>query len=127
MLNGLEEVVVFKLDSIALGVLLAILLRRRTVPLYWAVLLLAMGTGLIAFVWSGQLAVSAHVFRTIVMSTIAFGWMLCVPAAFCWRAYSGLGGGLVRAVSRWSYGLYITHYTVLETVHLYLPLALAIV
>jgi len=127
MLNGLEEVVVFKLDSIALGVGLAILLRRRTVPVYWAVVLLAMGIGLIAFVWSGHLAVSAHVFRTIVMSTIAFGWMLCVPAALCWRAYGGLGGDLVRAVSRYSYGLYITHYTVLETVHLYLPMALAIV
>jgi peptidoglycan/LPS O-acetylase OafA/YrhL len=126
MLNGLEEVVVFKLDSIALGVLLAIMLRRRAVPVHLAVLLLAMGTGLIAFVWSGRLEVSAHVFRTIVMSTIAFGWMLCVPAALCWPACGGIGADLVRVVSRYSYGLYIMHYTVLENVHRYLPLLLAI-
>ena len=127
MLRGLEEVVVFKLDSIALGVLLAILMRRRTVPVYLAVVLLAAGSGLIAVVWSGHLEVSGHVFRTIVMFTIAVGWMLCVPAALCWRACGGLGGDLVRLVSRWSYGLYITHYTVLETVHRYLPMAFAIV
>ena len=119
--NSIEKVALLNLDSIARGVLLAALLRRRTVRLAAALPLAAAGAAMIAVVWSNHWAVSPAIFRTFLTTMIGTGWALCLPLLLLWKSCENPFGAIVRALSRSAYGLYLTHYTILEHVHALLP------
>jgi peptidoglycan/LPS O-acetylase OafA/YrhL len=120
--NAIEKVALLNLDSIARGVLLAALLRHRRVPAAAALPLALLGLSLIGMIWTGHWQVSAAVFRTFLTTVIGIGWALCLPLMLLWQS----GPAFIRRLSQYAYGLYITHYTVLEHAHEFLPTPLAI-
>jgi peptidoglycan/LPS O-acetylase OafA/YrhL len=127
LINGLNQVAMLRLGSIAEGVLLACVVRRWRVPAWLALGLAPVGVYLIWLVWSFHFMVGAHVFRTFVMAVVGTGWLLCLPALLLWRQMGGVFGAAVRFVSQCSYGLYIVHYSLLTAAPAILPVAGAIV
>lgn len=114
----LGKVVLFRLDGIAYGVLLARLSQSGLGLLRWRLSLLAVGVLLVGFVWSQF--VPATVFwiplrpdRTLLFSVVDIGFMLCLPAAIGLRCrWQGIAA-IPRAISTVSYGVYITHLSIL--------------
>jgi peptidoglycan/LPS O-acetylase OafA/YrhL len=115
-MGGLEKVAVLRLDAIATGVVVAGLLRRWMPPLGLSLNLLASGLTVIWLAWTSNVPWPEHVFRSFVFNLILVGWALCLPAAVAWVRCDGWFGRGVRGLSRYAYGLYIVHFTVLEMV-----------
>ena len=113
-MNGVEKVVVLRLDAIAFGVALAALLWRWTPPLGLSLNLLASGLTLIWLTWTGNVPWPEHVFRTFVFTLLLMGRTMCLPAAEAWARCASWYAHPIRWLSRYSYGLYMVHFTVLE-------------
>jgi len=112
--GAIQKVAVLRLDAIAFGVLMAAILRRWTPPLGLSLHLLASGVTILCIVWANRVAWPAHVFRSFIYTLVPVGGMLCLPAAAAWGRCDGWYAVPVRWLSRYSYGLYIMHFTVLE-------------
>ncbi len=115
-MGGVEKVAVLRLDAIAYGVLVAGFLRHFRPPLGLSLNFLACGLTLIWITWTGHVPWPGHVFRTFIFNLILVGWALCLPAAVAWLRCVGWYARPVRWLSQYSYGLYITHFSVLEIV-----------
>ncbi len=114
--DGSDHLVIYWLDSIAIGVLAAWLAARRPAWFRAAAWLLPAGLALAALTYTGGLArfgVSAHLRRTFDADLLAVALALLLPAAARWRQARGPAAAVVRAISRYSYALYLTHLSVL--------------
>ena len=119
--NGITKVVIYRPDSIAVG-LVAVALSRRF-PAGWALASLpAAGTGAAVLVCSylymgfGDPEHSG-VARTFLPLVISLGCALLLPWASAW---TGLGGRAInapiRSLARWSYSLYLVNLMISTTV-----------
>jgi peptidoglycan/LPS O-acetylase OafA/YrhL len=112
------------LDQIGFGVALAWIAQARPTAFRRAAWALPLGLALCVlfyrqpvWLWHGSYALN----RALQYDILALGIALCLPAAARWRAAHGPAAAAVRAVAKYSYGLYMIHLTVLETIHYYRP------
>jgi peptidoglycan/LPS O-acetylase OafA/YrhL len=111
-----DHLVIYWLDSIGIGVLAAWVAARRPAWFRAAAWLLPVGAGLAALTYVGGLArfgVPAHLRRCFDSDLLALALVLMLPAATRWRQARGPLAAAVRAISRYSYALYLTHLSVL--------------
>ncbi len=111
-----DHLVIYWLDSIGIGVLAAWVAARRPAWFRAAAWLLPVGAALATLTYTGGLArfgVSAHWRRCLDSDLLAAALVLLLPAATRWRQARGPAAAAVRAISRNSYALYLTHLSVL--------------
>ncbi len=110
--NGLWHSVVFSLDQVAYGVVLARIwpragwLRRHTAPA------LMLGLVLIAGAWS-DLLIPSRLMPELSSTAMVVGGVLCLPAAMRLRVIPSWPGWLAARISAQSYALYLMHDTIL--------------
>jgi peptidoglycan/LPS O-acetylase OafA/YrhL len=132
-----SKVVLYRLDAIAFGVVVAWLHVRQVFVTRYPGLLLAAGLLVIALFWGGvldrTLAPPAHLRQTFMFDVASIGFALWMPAAAEMRGRPhGALARAARAISGQSYAMYLTHLTVVGIVGTYrdawhLPAALAII
>lgn len=112
------KTVAFRLDSIAYGVAASVVIARHPVVLRAWGLWLALGLGIVAFVWvqiaGAGIALPGLFYRSLFLPLLSAGFCLCLPAAL--RLHDGRRwfSAPMLWLSTRSYGLYIVHLTVLE-------------
>lgn len=105
--------VIYRLDSIAYGVVLAMLFMRgsrlfdKPLPAFVA------GVAIIAIEWSQVVPMPPWLRAGIAPNLMSIGAALCLPAMLKIRAAPVLVAKIIRAISRQSYALYIVHMTIL--------------
>jgi peptidoglycan/LPS O-acetylase OafA/YrhL len=118
-----EKVVVYRLDSIAFGTLIAWLEAARSPLLRRPNLLLACGAAIVAFVWADGLAAMLvshdQLHEAVKFDAVSLGYALMLPAAAGWRSIGWFLAGPARAISRQSYCIYLIHLTLLELASYY--------
>jgi peptidoglycan/LPS O-acetylase OafA/YrhL len=132
--TGLRGVVVYRLDAIAWGVVVADLTARNSVLVRHKLPLLCAGLALIAALWGNVINLPPHLFRTFLYDLMPIGFALCLPAAALLRNAGRWFAAVARTLSAQSYALYLMHLSVLQALdirfysrHLFgLPLALAL-
>jgi peptidoglycan/LPS O-acetylase OafA/YrhL len=116
--------VVFWLDCIGLGAIMAWVASRRPAWYRAAAWLLPVGLALTAFSLEGGLA-RLHVPPTLQnalnFDLVALAMLLCLPAAARWRDATGPLAALVRWIARLSYCLYLVHLSVLILIDAWRP------
>ncbi len=116
--QAVYKVTAFRLDSIAYGVLAALVATRRPRVLrHWAPLLAA-GLAVVLFVWvqiaGAGVALPGLFYRALFLPLLSTGFCLCLPAALRLRHAPRWLARPVSWLSTRSYGLYVVHLTVLE-------------
>lgn len=131
--TGIRDVVVYRLDAIVWGVVMADL-TTRNLSVAWRLTLLGAGLALSAALWGGCIAPPPRLDRTFTFDLMAIGFALCLPGAELlgrtWRWFAAIA----RALSAQSYALYLMHLSILQALdvclrkrHLFgFPLALAL-
>jgi peptidoglycan/LPS O-acetylase OafA/YrhL len=117
-----DHLVIYWLDQIGIGVIVAIIAARRPAWFRAAAWLLPLGLALVWLSYNGGLArfgVSAHWRRTLDFDLVGIALALILPAATLWQKASGPLAAAIRWISRTSYALYITHLSVLIWVTVY--------
>ena len=119
--NGLSHAVVFCLDSICYGVLVAVAWRRQGLIFRHPKASLVLGLSLIGAGWADLLPIPSHLLLALIPNVIVIGCALCLPAAIGLRLERPRAAAVVRQISAQSYGLYVMHLTILADVaqHLY--------
>ncbi len=110
--NGLWHSVIFNIDAVAYGVVLAGIWRRAGGVLRHSVPALLLGLVLIAGAWS-DLLVPGRLLPEMNNTAMVVGGVFCLPAAMRLRVIPSWPGWLVARISAQSYALYLTHETVL--------------
>jgi peptidoglycan/LPS O-acetylase OafA/YrhL len=119
-----SKVVLYRLDAIAFGVVVAWMHMRRVVATRYPGLLLAAGLLIILLFWGGALdrllRPPAHWRKTFMFDVASLGFALWLPAAAAvrWRPHRWLAAP-AQALSRQSYAIYLTHLTLIEMVNFY--------
>lgn len=116
--QAVYKVTAYRLDSIAYGVVAAVLATRRPSLLrHWAPLLAA-GLAVVAFVWvqiaGAGIALPGLFYRALFLPLLSAGFCLCLPAALRLRQGPAWLARPAFWLSTRSYGLYVVHLTVLE-------------
>jgi len=114
-----SKAVIYRLDAIAFGVVVAWLQVRRAALMRAPRLLLAAGIAVVFLLWGGaldQLAQpSLRTHQTFIFDVQSFGMCLCLPAASSFRercpAWLALGA---RVLSHQSYAIYLIHLSLIE-------------
>lgn len=110
----IQDMIVFRLDEIAYGVLMAELYRRNSWVFRHPFLPLCLGLLLIGRVWLGYRLFIPHRFApALIYNYVVIGCALCLPAALRLRTVPRWLAIPVRGLSAQSYGLYIMHETIL--------------
>ena len=113
-----EIAVIYRLDAIAFGVVVAWLsVRGARLLRHWRLLLVA-GLAIIAALWHAELdRLSLHVRQTFIFDAASLGFALCLPAAMAagWR-WLRWARPVIGALSRQSYAIYLTHLSLLAIV-----------
>ncbi len=109
-MTGYAKIVVFRLDEIAYGVLMAELYVRRSWVFRHPLLPFCIGVAMIAFYRD---VVPTRLFFPFAFSTMALGSALCLPMVLRLERAPRLLEFFGRRVSAQSYGLYIMHLTIL--------------
>jgi peptidoglycan/LPS O-acetylase OafA/YrhL len=110
--NGLWHSVVFRLDSIAYGVLLAHAWRREGWVFRHPAPCLVVGLLLVAGTWAGVL-LPWRLVPALLDDAVVIGAVLCLPAAMRLRHNSTWAAGIIVRISAQSYALYLIHLTIL--------------
>jgi peptidoglycan/LPS O-acetylase OafA/YrhL len=119
-----SKVVIYRLDAIAFGVVVAWMQVRRVAAARYPRLLLAAGLLIILLFWGGALdrllQPPAHLRKTFMFDVASFGFALWLPAAAAvhWHPHRWLAA-TAQAFSRQSYAMYLTHLTLIEMVNFY--------
>ena len=111
------HIAVYWLDAIAVGVVAAWVRARHARAFAAAAWLLPLAAGLVVLMYAGGLQflhVSERWARVFSIDAQAVTFALLMPAAVRWRTARGPVAWLVRAVSRYSYAVYLVHLSVLE-------------
>ena len=115
--HSVHQVVLYRLDAIAYGVLLARIPLQRLPDKSWVVTL---PLGLLA-VFYGWILVSTNLmsvsetWRHIGFYQIeSIGCILCVASALSWQDAKGIFSSFIRVLSNQSYSIYLTHMTVIQ-------------
>ncbi len=117
-----RKIVVFRLDAIAYGVVLARLLVERSALFRFWRLSLAAGLSLLGLIWVewifgnawGWLPTNGLAWRTFGFCITGIAWGLCFPAALRLVEIRGFAGRFVSALSRQSYSIYLIHFSLLD-------------
>jgi peptidoglycan/LPS O-acetylase OafA/YrhL len=109
-----SEVVIYRLDAFALGIIVAWISLRSAWLARWSVPLLILGLAIIALQWSGWsdrlLNPTLHIRRTVIFNVASLGCALCLPAALAFRLPPRSWPVIAaRALSQQSYAIYIMH------------------
>jgi peptidoglycan/LPS O-acetylase OafA/YrhL len=110
--NGLWHSVIFRIDSVAYGVVLAHIWRRAGGVLRHTTPALLLGLALIFGAWS-DLLLPSHLLPELNDTAMVVGAVLCLPAALRLRTIRSWPGWLIARISAQSYGLYLMHLTIL--------------
>jgi len=110
--NGLWQTVVYRLDGIAYGILLAQLWRRNGWLFRHPTFSLALGLCLIFGDWAGVL-LPQRLWPTLTDIIKIVGAVLCLPAAMRLRTIPSWQGWIIARLSAQSYALYLMHETIL--------------
>jgi peptidoglycan/LPS O-acetylase OafA/YrhL len=115
------HVVVFRLDAIAWGVAMAKLHRERRRMFEHPMLCVGLGLAIVALVWTLQFASAGSalghaLFLRVHLPLTSVGLCLCLAAALRLRPLRGRVGRLISFGARISYGIYLTHLTIIEVV-----------
>ena len=111
--TGLAKVVIFRLDEIAYGVLMAHLYMRRSWLFRHPVLPFCIGISMIIF---HDRILPPHYFFPFIFSLMALSCSLCLPLVLRLQEAPFWFTAIVRRLSAQSYGLYIMHLTILVDV-----------
>ncbi len=118
---SVHKVVLYRLDAIAYGLVLAWLGPGSVLTRFWPASLAA-GLAMTALGWtSGSttlLPVATPVQHLLFTPVTSTGLALCIAAALRWARGEGAAARLVRALSGQSYAIYLTHLTIFELVTL---------
>ena len=114
--NVTEIAVIYRLDAIAFGVVVAWMsVRSARLLRHWR-LLLALGVLMVAAAWHAEFdKLPQHIRQTFIFDVVSVGFALCLPAAMAARLHWlrwALPG--IQAISRQSYAMYVTHLSLLE-------------
>jgi peptidoglycan/LPS O-acetylase OafA/YrhL len=111
--------VIYRLDAIAFGVIVAWMsVRGARLLRHWR-LLLVLGLLIIAALWHAEMdRLPQQVRQTFIFDAAGLGFALCLPAAMA-AQFRGLRWALpgIQALSRQSYAIYIMHMSLLEFVN----------
>jgi peptidoglycan/LPS O-acetylase OafA/YrhL len=127
----LRAIVVYRLDAIAWGVVIADLTLRDSVLVRHKRILFCVGLALTTGLWGNVITLPPHWFRTFLFDLLPLGFALCLPAAAllhtAWRWFAALA----RTLSAHSYALYLMHFSIFQALDLRfhvigLPLTLAL-
>jgi peptidoglycan/LPS O-acetylase OafA/YrhL len=110
--NGLWHSVVYRLDCIAYGVLLAQAWRQKAWVFRHPAAPLVLGLLLIAGTWAGVLLPLRFV-PALIDDALVIGAVLCLPAAMRLRHNSNWAARIITGISAQSYALYLIHLTIL--------------
>ncbi len=110
--NGLWHSVIYRIDSVAYGVMLAQVWRRQGWVFRHPIPPLILGVSLIAGTWSGRL-LPWSLTPALLDTVFVVGAVLCLPAAMRLRTIPSWAGWLVTRISAQSYALYLMHETIL--------------
>lgn len=117
------QVVLFRLDAIAWGVALAKLHRDGSTIFAHPRLALALGVPLVVLVWlesgTNLLPISRAQFIATHLLATSLGLSLCLIGAVALRHASGTAARVIGFGASISYGVYLTHLTILEAVLFY--------
>ena len=115
---GDEQVVPLWFDALATGVLTSWILAQVQVGRVARLSAFALGVAIVSFVWSGGVGwlrvVGQPVSRSVNYELLSCGFALCIPAAVSLRTVPAPIALIALCLSRWSYGLYLTHLSILE-------------
>ena len=119
---GASVLTTSRMDGLLVGVALAILLRRRQIPLRWIYVAMGLGAavlGYIAVFHHGELIDTRFYMPTLGITAFALlsGGFLALSQHRIPRLYRALCAGWLRTVGKYSYGMYIYHvplYLILE-------------
>lgn len=117
---SIRKTVLLRLDAIAYGVALALWMRRSAfLDRYWQGALVV-GLGLLALAignWqfrTGVWEIEGRFWRSLIFSFTSIGFALVFPAFLRFSATPGPTVTVITAVSTYSYGAYLVHYSILE-------------
>lgn len=128
--NEVTKIVVLRLDSIGYGVMLAWIRTFHPRIFAYPFMCASIGVGLAVAAWAsmatGVQIFPFHVFRTFIFTVLDLAFALCIVGAAAWADSRGYVARIVRKISDISYGLYLTHLTILLAggsylVHGFLP------
>ncbi|MCQ9155265.1 acyltransferase family protein [Acidomonas methanolica] len=112
-----SKIVPCRLDSLAWGVAAAWLQRDSARFRHAWRPLLAVGLGILGITWalgaSGIALWSVRFQKMALFDVAGCGYALCVPAMMRLRRLPPLPGGIVRTLSTYSYGLYLSHLSIM--------------
>jgi peptidoglycan/LPS O-acetylase OafA/YrhL len=119
-----SKAVIYRLDAIAFGVVVAWMQMRRVSLLRHSAWLLASGLLVIALFWGGVLdrvlAPTAHVRKSFMFEVASFGFALWLPAAASLPCrLPRAATAVVTVLSRQSYAIYLVHLSLIEWVDLH--------
>ncbi len=132
--GSIRQVVIYRLDAIVWGVIMADLTARLDLRPIYRLLMLGAGLAIIVSLWGGLDSLPPHVSQTFQSDLVGIGFALCLPAAellrHAWRWFAAIA----RTLSTQSYALYLIHLSVLQALQigfdqrhfLSLPVALGI-
>lgn len=112
------HVVLYRLDAIVWGVVIAELTARKRLPAAGALAMLAAGLALLVALWGGFLDLSPGATRTFWFDLTSIAFALCLPGAQLLRSAWRWFAAVARALSRQSYALYLTHLSILGALDL---------
>ncbi len=114
----LHKVVMFRLDAIAFGVLAVTLLRLKTLSTTASILLLAVGTCMIALQCTGLLPAAdlagPRISRVLGFDVTDLGFALLLPGIALLPKPPAWLNAPVRLFAAQSYGTYLMHYTLIQ-------------
>jgi len=110
----------FRLDSFALGVLVAVVIRH---PIYrnwlheniffWCCTLFVLAVGVVAVIWKGGMGEFQHTFFAVFYANLILISVLCTGCPALWP----LRTNLLKKLGAWSYGIYLFHQLILGLIH----------
>ena len=121
--DSIYHIVLLRLDAIAWGVALAGLQRQHRALFGHPLAALGVGLVLVALVWTAAnthlLAVGRELYLSAFLPVTSLGLALCLVAACGLRRAPPVLGRPVVAGARISYGVYLTHVTILQITETY--------
>jgi len=109
--------VMTSLDQIAVGVAAACISQARPAAFNAAWRLAPAGTAVMALFWANPAPLLRHLpvlHQTLAPAAFALGAALCLPALSNLRPAESLPARLTTCLSRRSYGVYLTHVSIME-------------
>jgi peptidoglycan/LPS O-acetylase OafA/YrhL len=117
---GMQMVVIYRLDALAIGVLAAMLARQK--PGLWRLCARAWPVALLVLVAISYVTIEYRVGMpnwqaTLLLSLLPVTSVILLARAVSIRDMGGIAGTSIKKISQWSYSLYLCHFPVLQLLY----------